>query len=260
MTDVYFPRHKKTLKRRPFCFVTFSSVDAVQRALAESPLSIGGHPIKSLTVVEERDTYYREKHAAGLYSQQQRAAGLGPMLGGNSAGAIPPALAAALLQSPQSLLEFQRLIQMLSQAPTTMAPPAPGFGSGLEAIFPQGHGLMGVPQPGMQAMGGPSLQQQQLLGLLSRADPGSSQLGVGAPFVQDPSLASVTGLVGTAHPSWESLLSNQLPAAAPWEMLGAQQQQLYTGALSQGRPQAGSLDLALGGLSLEPEGMLGGVR
>ena len=27
VTDVYFPRHKKTLKRRPFCFVTFASVE-----------------------------------------------------------------------------------------------------------------------------------------------------------------------------------------------------------------------------------------
>lgn len=27
VTDVYFPRHKKTLKRRPFCFVTFASTE-----------------------------------------------------------------------------------------------------------------------------------------------------------------------------------------------------------------------------------------
>ncbi|KAG7675276.1 hypothetical protein Ndes2526B_g08144 [Nannochloris sp. 'desiccata'] len=63
VTDVYFPRHKKTLKRRPFCFVTFAVKDSAERALAESPLSICGIPIKNLTMVEDRDTYYKEKHA-----------------------------------------------------------------------------------------------------------------------------------------------------------------------------------------------------
>jgi hypothetical protein len=64
VTDVYFPRHKKTLKRRPFCFVTFAMKDSAERALAESPLSICGIPIKNLTMVEDRDKYYKEKHAA----------------------------------------------------------------------------------------------------------------------------------------------------------------------------------------------------
>lgn len=27
VTDVYFPRHKKSLKRRPFCFVSFANSD-----------------------------------------------------------------------------------------------------------------------------------------------------------------------------------------------------------------------------------------
>ena len=136
VTDVYFPRHKKTLKRRPFCFVTFACTEvrargapqppqagrrraacsavgflagalqggaaggaacacsgaaaalgpsapclagvqltaaaplraasqpqAAERALAESPLNICGIPIKNLTMVEDRDAYYRTKHA-----------------------------------------------------------------------------------------------------------------------------------------------------------------------------------------------------
>jgi hypothetical protein len=38
--------------------------DSAERALAESPLSICGIPIKNLTMVEDRDKYYKEKHAA----------------------------------------------------------------------------------------------------------------------------------------------------------------------------------------------------
>lgn len=63
VTDVYFPRHKKTMKRRPFCFVTFAARDGAERALAQSPLQICGIPIKNLTIVEDRDKYYKEKHA-----------------------------------------------------------------------------------------------------------------------------------------------------------------------------------------------------
>eukprot|EP00890_Picochlorum_soloecismus_P001567 jgi/Picsp_1/2410/NSC_05871-R1_heterogeneous nuclear ribonucleoprotein a1-like len=62
VTDVYFPRHKKTLKRRPFCFVTFERLEAAQSALSESPLNICGFPIKNLTIVEDRDKYYHDKH------------------------------------------------------------------------------------------------------------------------------------------------------------------------------------------------------
>lgn len=63
VTDVYFPRHKKTLKRRPFCFVTFGNIECANRALQESPLNICGIPIKNMTMVEDRDKYYHEKHA-----------------------------------------------------------------------------------------------------------------------------------------------------------------------------------------------------
>lgn len=101
VTDVYFPRHKKTLKRRPFCFVTFSSADAVHRALAESPLSIAGHPIKSLTAVEERDAYYREKHATGGLGQPPLA-GYGAGQAANPFAALPLARGgpAPLAQQP----------------------------------------------------------------------------------------------------------------------------------------------------------------
>ncbi len=38
-------------------------MQAAERALAESPLNICGIPIKNLTMVEDRDAYYRIKHA-----------------------------------------------------------------------------------------------------------------------------------------------------------------------------------------------------
>ena len=63
VSDVYFPRHKKTLKRRPFCFVTFVTREDAERALAESGLEICGVAIKNLTMVEDRDKYYTNKHA-----------------------------------------------------------------------------------------------------------------------------------------------------------------------------------------------------
>lgn len=54
VSDVYFPCHKKTLKRRPFCFVTFANKEDAVRALAESGLEIAGVAIKNLTMVEDR--------------------------------------------------------------------------------------------------------------------------------------------------------------------------------------------------------------
>lgn len=42
VTDVYFPKNKHTFRRRPFCFVTFVTLEAAQRALAESPMNICG--------------------------------------------------------------------------------------------------------------------------------------------------------------------------------------------------------------------------
>lgn len=77
VTDVYFPRHRKTLKRRPFCFVTFSTREAAERALAESRPHICGIPVKTLTMVEDREAYYKEKHAAARRALMQAIESLG---------------------------------------------------------------------------------------------------------------------------------------------------------------------------------------
>ena len=48
VTDVYFPKNKHTFRRRPFCFVTFVTLEAAQRALAESPMNICGEEPRQL--------------------------------------------------------------------------------------------------------------------------------------------------------------------------------------------------------------------
>lgn len=84
VTDVYFPRHKKTLKRRPFCFITFASRESAERALSETPLNICGIPIKNVTMVEDRDKYYKEKHEAAQQALMAALTSLG------AAGCVGP--------------------------------------------------------------------------------------------------------------------------------------------------------------------------
>lgn len=117
VVDVYFPRHKKTLKRRPFCFVTFATEEAARKALAETPLNICGMPIKNVTMVEDRDKYYQDKHAA---SQQAMMAALqsascppGPMNPQGCARNLAAALAMEGVSTDAllSLLQQQQQIQ-----------------------------------------------------------------------------------------------------------------------------------------------------
>lgn len=89
VSDVYFPRHRKTMKRRPFCFVTFAAREVAERALQESPLHICGIPVKTITMVEDRDTYYKEKHAAARQALLQALEALGGQ-GSNPGGSQNP--------------------------------------------------------------------------------------------------------------------------------------------------------------------------
>ena len=119
VTDVYFPRHKKTLKRRPFCFVTFATRDAAELALAESPLNICGIPIKNLTMVEDRDKYYKEKHAA---AQQALLTALNSM---GAAGTLAPEQVnniAALLAMEGTSSEAVLSMLLQGNSPPQMAP------------------------------------------------------------------------------------------------------------------------------------------
>lgn len=113
VTDVYFPRHKKTLKRRPFCFVTFSNRESAERALHESPLNMCGVPIKNLTMVEDRDKYYKDKHASARSAllNALHAVGAGPAPGAGSLdGGGGPAGALAL--APDQISSLAALLAL----------------------------------------------------------------------------------------------------------------------------------------------------
>ena len=185
VTDVYFPRHKKTLKRRPFCFVTFANKESAQRALAESPLSICGIPIKNLTMVEDRDKYYKDKQEA---AQQALLTALNSM---GASGALAPeqvnniaALLAmegvsseavlAMLLQPQTIPQAHPQLQQLQHqhqqfapspqhhrptpnpaalglSPAGLAPiqfPAPPPGAGMRFSAPAGSGVS-APSPNL---------------------------------------------------------------------------------------------------------------
>jgi hypothetical protein len=62
--DVYFPKDKSTGKRRPFCFVTFDTLKAAERAVAESNREISGYQISSISLTMERTQHYHQKGQA----------------------------------------------------------------------------------------------------------------------------------------------------------------------------------------------------
>uniref|UniRef100_A0A1D2A792 RRM domain-containing protein n=1 Tax=Auxenochlorella protothecoides TaxID=3075 RepID=A0A1D2A792_AUXPR len=159
VTDVYFPRHKKTLKRRPFCFVTFATIEGLRAALTGSPLNICGHPIKSLTAVEDRNAYYREKHASAPCCQLERGGGAPPMSRQPHYGVSDRLFGSAHAPAPAgNLLEIQQLAQLLAMTSTMGAVPPtpvrPGHGP------MTGHGAAQGPVAGPFYAPGAALQQQ----------------------------------------------------------------------------------------------------
>lgn len=67
--DVHFPKERSSRRRRHFCFVTFESLQAAERAVAESNREIGGFPVAAINIPTDRLTHY------GL-----RQGGMGPSL------------------------------------------------------------------------------------------------------------------------------------------------------------------------------------
>jgi hypothetical protein len=142
VTDVYFPRHKKTLKRRPFCFVTFAMKDSAERALAESPLSICGIPIKNLTMVEDRDKYYKEKHTA---AHQALLSALNSM---GAAGALAP-------QQVDNIAALLAMEGVSSDAVLSMLlnPSQQNF-TAHQQVIPPGQGTQNIGAPAAAGSGG----------------------------------------------------------------------------------------------------------
>ncbi|PSC73646.1 Heterogeneous nuclear ribonucleo A1-like 2 [Micractinium conductrix] len=182
VSDVYFPCHKKTLKRRPFCFVTFANKEDAVRALAESGLEIAGVAIKNLTMVEDRDKYYTNKHVSARQALLQALKQLGPG-GASSAAAPPPALApqqngdmmaqAAAGGISRDQLSNLAAIMALEGVPTEVVlqtlgvpgGPAPHHGDGLQP----GPSSLGVLDAALlQALASPSLSSQSTYDHLAR--------------------------------------------------------------------------------------------
>lgn len=67
--DVYFPREKASGRRRPFCFVTFASRKAAEKAVAQSDRHINGYTIASITITEDRSLHYKQKESQGFVGE-----------------------------------------------------------------------------------------------------------------------------------------------------------------------------------------------
>lgn len=223
VNDVYFPRHKKTLKRRPFCFVTFANKEDAQRALSESGLEIGGVAIKNLTMVEDRDKYYTNKHATARQALLQALKQLGP-----SAAAAPPNGTSANASALPSVSNGGITSEQLSNLAAIMALEGvhsdvvlqslglPAMGAGSDA----GVGLppVSTPMPGLDAATLASLDSATLLqALASPALSSQSAFDVCSshPSVYDMrSSFDLSGLRSTGNSLDLSSLHHSLAAAA----------------------------------------------
>lgn len=96
-----------------------SAEQGLRAALTGSPLNICGHPIKSLTAVEDRNAYYREKHASAPCCQLERGGGAPPMSRQPHYGVSDRLFGSAHAPAPAgNLLEIQQLAQLLAMTST----------------------------------------------------------------------------------------------------------------------------------------------
>lgn len=200
VTDVYFPRHKKTLKRRPFCFVTFATREAAELALSESPLSICGIPIKNLTMVEDRDKYYKEKHSA---AQQALLTALNSM---GAAGTLAPEqvnnIAALLAMEGVSSEAVLNMLLQGGVSPPQVPPLTVAQGMAQPGMaFPQQNMGFAGPSPQMSSdffLQQAQTQQQQSYGSLSMrsaSGPLPSSFGpFGTMMSREGSLSSLSSI------------------------------------------------------------------
>ncbi|CAL5224065.1 g6690 [Coccomyxa viridis] len=69
VTDCYFPRDKYLNRRKNFCFVTFATQQAAEKAAAQSDREINGYRIESISVTHDRHTHYQRQAVTPSQSQ-----------------------------------------------------------------------------------------------------------------------------------------------------------------------------------------------
>ncbi|BDA47370.1 probable DAZ-associated protein 1 at N-terminal half [Coccomyxa sp. Obi] len=65
VADVYFPKDRALNRRKNFCFVTFATQQAAEKAAAQSNREISGYRIESISLTQERHTHYVRKQGMG---------------------------------------------------------------------------------------------------------------------------------------------------------------------------------------------------
>ncbi|KAA6421924.1 MAG: RNA recognition motif-containing [Trebouxia sp. A1-2] len=63
--DVYFPKERASGRRRPFCFVTFASQKAAEKAVAQSNREISGYQVASISMTADRVAHYQQVAGGG---------------------------------------------------------------------------------------------------------------------------------------------------------------------------------------------------
>ncbi|CAK0732520.1 hypothetical protein CVIRNUC_000142 [Coccomyxa viridis] len=69
VTDCYFPKDKYLNRRKNFCFVTFATQQAAEKAAAQSDREINGYRIESISVTHDRHTHYQRQSATPSQAQ-----------------------------------------------------------------------------------------------------------------------------------------------------------------------------------------------
>ncbi|KAK9905754.1 hypothetical protein WJX75_005750 [Coccomyxa subellipsoidea] len=192
VADVYFPKDRALNRRKNFCFVTFATQQAAEKAAAQSNREISGYRIESISLTQERHTHYvRGRGFAGSFQ------GLLGQLGSSMAGFPIPMGAGGMqhgglaLQPGWGALEAQQALLQGGQAMGMGLAPS-GLGEGTMMQPRQGYTHV---DPSMAFAYGPALGMSSRLG--RRLPEYGNSLPAAQPAFQQPG----RGLQGPADTS-----------------------------------------------------------
>lgn len=196
--DVYFPKERVSGRRRPFCFVTFASQKAAEKAVAQSTREISGYQVASISMTADRVAHYQQVSGGGeeirrMFQDIEPAHPFALRLQG-----LFPHLTVAPVQHA-SLTALGADDVVLGHQPATLAVDDalgplmglgghPNYNSDDATLHPSAFATLsqqqlaqpqlGQPQLGQPQLGLPQLGQQQLSPqLLSQPQLGQQQLG-----------------------------------------------------------------------------------